>query len=193
MNVSQMIRMMAGALVLSVMAGSSPLLAEEPAPSASVPQATAPATPQEAASTTIHDDVSVEMQYTLTADNKVVDSTEGREPFKYVHGKGQIIPGLEKQLVGMHVGDTKDITVSSEEGYGPVDPSAFVEVPKTQLPKEVKPEVGLILRGVDPDGHQFRATIHEIKDQTVTLDLNHPLAGKTLMFKVKILNISPAS
>ncbi len=190
MHVSQVIRTMAGSLILSVLAGPRPLYAEDPVPSPA--QAASPAAPQEAAAT-IHDHMNVEMEYTLTADDKVVDSTQGREPFKYVHGQGQIIPGLEKQLTGLHVGDSKDITVSSKEGYGPIDPSAFVEVPKTQLPKEVKPEVGLVLRGVDPDGHQFRATIHEIKDQTVTLDLNHPLAGKTLMFKVKILSVSPAS
>jgi len=94
----------------------------------------------------------VQLEYTLTSDGSVVDSTEGRGPFRYVHGQGQIIPGLERQLVGLHVGDSKEITVASEEAYGPLDPSAFVEVPKEQLPPNISPEVGVVLRGVDPDG-----------------------------------------
>jgi len=140
----------------------------------------------------IQDNMAIQLDYTLTVDGGIVDSTEGRTPFRYVHGKGQIIPGLERQLAGLHVGETREITVSPDEAYGPVDPSAFVEVPKEQLPPNISPEVGLILRGMDPDGRPFRATISQIADQAVTLDLNHPLAGKTLLFKVKVVEVSPA-
>lgn len=160
-------------------------------PASRAEDAAAPA--QEATRLAIHDNMEVQLEYKLTSDGKVIDATEGREPFKYVHGRGQIIPGLEKQLAGMHAGESKQITVTPEEGYGPVDPKAFVEVPKEQLPQNVKLEVGMGLGGADPDGRPFRATIHELKDKTAVLDLNHPLAGKTLQFDVRVVNIAPAS
>ena len=151
-----------------------------------------PTQKEPAAPPSVQDNMSVQLEYTLKTDGHVVDSTTGRGPFRYVHGRGQIVPGLERQLAGLHVGESKEITVGPDEAYGPVDPSALIEVPKAQLPPDVKPEVGLVLRGVDPNGRTFRATIHEVKDQAVTLDLNHPLAGKTLNFSVKVTEISPA-
>jgi len=140
----------------------------------------------------VADNMSVGMEYTLTSDGVVMDSSTGKGPFHYVHGHKQIVPGLERQLTGLHVGDTKEITVTPEEGYGKVDPAAFVEVQKTQLPKDVTPTVGMVLRGVNPDGQSFRAKVNAVKDTSVVLDLNHPLAGKTLNFKVKITDITPA-
>ena len=139
----------------------------------------------------IKDSMDVGIEYTLTVDGAVVDSTDGKTPFHYVQGQHQMIPGLERQLAGLHVGDTKDVTVAPADGYGEIDPSAFVEVPKTQLPKEVTPTVGMVLRGVNPDGQSFRAKISQMKDTTVVLDLNHPLAGKTLNFHVKIVEVAP--
>ena len=144
-----------------------------------------------ARSPAVGDHMSVSMEYTLTSEGKVVDSTDGKEPFHYIHGQRQIIPGLERQLVGLHVGESKDVTVKPEEGYGAVDPAAVVEIKKEQLPKDVTPSVGMVLQGVNPDGQHFRARISEVKDQSVLLDLNHPLAGKTLVFKVKITDIAP--
>ena len=140
----------------------------------------------------VRDSMDVGIEYTLTVDGAVVDSTDGKEAFHYIQGQKQVIPGLERQLAGMHVGESKEVTVGPEEGYGPVDPSAFVEVSKAKLPAGVTPEVGLVLRGVNPDGQSFRARISELKEETVTLDLNHPLAGKTLNFTVKITTIAPA-
>ncbi len=163
----------------------------QPAQPAAAAQSAAPAATQPASA--IQDNMEVQLEYTLSADGQVVDSTDGQAPFKYIHGRGQIIPGLEKQLAGLRTGDSKEITVTPEEGYGPVDPTAIVDVPKNQLPTGTMPEVGMVLRGVDPDGRAFRATIQEIKDQTVKLNLNHPLAGKTLHFKVKVLEITPAA
>lgn len=142
---------------------------------------------------TIQDNMAVELDYTLTVDGQVVDSSEGRGPFHYVHGQGQIVPGLERQLVGLAVGDSRQITVTPEEGYGPVDAEAFMEIPRAQMPPDVEPAIGQVLRGTDPNGQSFRATIHEIHDDTVTLDLNHPLAGKTLLFTIKVLTISPST
>ncbi len=140
----------------------------------------------------VQENMDVALDYTLTVDGTIADSTEGKDAFHYVHGKGQIVPGLERQLAGLHVGESKDITVKPEDGYGQVDPAALVEVSKEQLPKDVTPTVGMILRGVNPDGKSFRATISQVKPTTVMLDLNHPLAGKTLTFKVKVTGITPA-
>lgn len=135
----------------------------------------------------------VQVEYTLTVDGQVVDSSQGRGPLKYVQGQGQLIPGFERQLVGLRRGDERDVTVSPEEGYGPVNPQAFIEVPKTQLPADTKPEVGMMLQGNTQDGRPFRATISEVGDETVKLDMNHPLAGKTLNFHVKIVEVTPKS
>lgn len=141
----------------------------------------------------IQNNMDVGMEYTLTVDGAVVDSTQGKASFHYVQGRGQIIPGLERQLAGLHVNDTKDVTVSPEEGYGVVDQAAFVEVPKSQLPSGSTPEVGMMLQGVNPSGQTFRAVVSEVKADKVMLNLNHPLAGKTLTFKVKIASIAPAA
>ena len=141
----------------------------------------------------IQDSMDVELEYTLTSEGKVMDSTDGREPFHYVHGNGQIIPGLERQLTGLHVGDTKEVIVRPDEAYGQLDPSAVIEVPKAQLPTDVTPTVGMVLRGVNPDGKSFRARVEKINPDTVVMNLNHPLAGKTLNFKVKVLAIKPAA
>lgn len=148
----------------------------------------APATPDSAS---IQDNMDVGLEYTLTVDGQVVDSTEGKDPFHYIHGKQQVIPGLEKQIAGMKIGESKDVTISPAEGYGELDPSAVVELPKAQLPTDITPEVGMILRGVTPEGQGFQATVKELKGENVILDLNHPLAGKTLNFKVKVVGIAP--
>lgn len=133
----------------------------------------------------------VQLHYKLTVDSQVVDSSEEAQPLSYVHGKDQLIPGLEKQLGGMTAGQTGDFTVTAEDGYGPVDPQAFIEVPRQQLPQDVTPEIGLMLRGTAQDGRPFRARVHEISPESVILDLNHPLAGKTLNFHITIVSVSP--
>lgn len=141
---------------------------------------------------TVQDGMNVQMDYTLTVEGKIVDSSQGRGPLKYVQGQGHIIPGLERELLGMHVGDSKDVTVKPEDGYGTVDPQAFIEIPREQLPPNLAPEVGGFVQGMTPGGKQFQARVHEVRDKTVMLDLNHPLAGKTLQFNVKIVDVSPA-
>ena len=131
----------------------------------------------------------VSMGYTLRlSDGTVVDSTEGKRPFVYIQGTHQIILGLERQLLGLKVGDKKKIEVSAEEGYGKIDPNAFQEVSKDKInPSALK--VGEMLVTHDPYGRPLTAKIKEIKDTVVVLDLNHPLAGKRLYFDVEILKI----
>ena len=110
----------------------------------------------------------------------------------YVHGQGQIVPGLEKALAGMKVGEQKTVVVKPEEGYGQVNPQGFQEVPKENFPAEGL-KVGMTLMAHGKDGVPVRIRVHEIKDKTIVVDLNHPLAGKTLTFNVKINEIKTAA
>ncbi len=146
-----------------------------------------------AAAASVQEKMTVEFDYTLTVDGAVVDSSKRQAPLKYVHGQGQIIPGLERELAGLHVGDSKKVTVKPQDAYGEVNPAARLEVPRKDLPQETEPQVGMVLGGRDPGGRPFQAKISAVNPETVTLDMNHPLAGKTLNFDVKIVSITPPS
>jgi FKBP-type peptidyl-prolyl cis-trans isomerase 2 len=133
----------------------------------------------------------VAFDYTLTDETgHVIDTSKGKEPMHYVHGKGQIIPGLEKELAGLTVGSEKKVTVKPEDAYGPVNPQAFQEVPKDKIPAEAL-KVGAVLTATGPEGQRVPVRVHEIKENTVVMDFNHPLAGKTLLFDIKITEIKP--
>jgi FKBP-type peptidyl-prolyl cis-trans isomerase SlyD len=142
-----------------------------------------------AADATIAAGKKVKFDYTLTVDGQVVETTQGKQPLDYIHGQNQIIPGLEKQLEGMKVGDSKKIIVKPEDGYGPVMKEAFREFEKSKLPKDVEPQVGMMLELKDPEGNAYPAAISEVKETTVMLDFNHPLAGKELTFDVKVVSV----
>ncbi len=130
----------------------------------------------------------VSIEYTLTLEDKeVVDTNVGGQPLTFVQGQQQIIPGLEKALEGMAVGDSKQVTIAAEEGYGPVLQDAIIEVAQQQLPEDAR-EVGAHIQGQTPQG-VVRGQIIEMKDDVAIIDFNHPLAGKTLYFDVKILAI----
>jgi FKBP-type peptidyl-prolyl cis-trans isomerase SlyD len=131
----------------------------------------------------------VSLEYTLTGeDGKVIDSNKGKEPLKYTQGENQIVPGLEKQMAGMKVGGEKKVKVKPEDAYGPVNKDAFQEFPKEKIPPDGL-KVGAVLMAKGPQGESIPVRVHEIKDKTVVLDLNHPLAGKTLTFDVKVLDV----
>ena len=133
----------------------------------------------------------VSFEYTLMDEaGKVIETSKGRDPLSYTQGGQQIIPGLEKALTGMRAGEEKKVTVKPEEGYGPLDPKAQVEVPKTAIPPEAL-KVGTTLQGRSPSGAPQMARVKEVKEKTVVLDLNHPLAGQTLVFEVKIVGVEP--
>ena len=132
----------------------------------------------------IADGMKVTMEYTLTLPDKtVVDSTTGKPPFSYTQGNREIIPGLEKALTGLKPGDKKSITVPAAEAYGLYDKKKIVEVPKKNVPAEVR--VGTKLR--DQSGQE--AKVVEVKGDSVMVDVNHPLAGKDLMFDVNIIKV----
>jgi FKBP-type peptidyl-prolyl cis-trans isomerase SlyD len=134
----------------------------------------------------------VGIDYRLTtADGIEVDSTADRGPMEYLHGHRNIVPGLEKELDGCEVGDSLEVTVGPEEGYGEHDPERIVQVNREQLGFE--PEVGAVVAAKLPDGREQHLLIAEIDGETVTLDGNHPLAGQTLHFKVSIATIRAAT
>lgn len=134
----------------------------------------------------------VKADYTLTVDNEQIESSVGKEPLEFDVGTNTIIPGLESQLMGMHEGEEKIVTVAAKDAYGEVDPKAVKEFPKSSMPKDAQLKAGMVLQAQSPDGEEFPAVIKEIKEDKVVLDFNHPLAGKTLQFKVKILKLAPA-
>jgi FKBP-type peptidyl-prolyl cis-trans isomerase SlyD len=135
----------------------------------------------------------VSIEYTLKLDDKtVVDTNVGSDPLTFVQGANQIIPGLENEMKGLKVGDTKQVTVSPKEGYGEINENAFVEVEKSRIPEDAA-KVGVMLQGKNSTGQAVFAKVAEVKEKTVVLDYNHPLAGKTLHFDVKVLNIQEAS
>ena len=135
----------------------------------------------------------VSLEYTLTVDGEVVDSSEGHGPIEYIQGQGHIIPGLEKAVAGMAVGESKEVAIVPAEGYGEEDPNAFVEVPKSEFPPEIPLEVGTPLQLRDAQGQVFDAYIAEVKENSAVLNFNHPLAGKTLNFSVKVVGIREAT
>jgi len=134
----------------------------------------------------------VTLDYTLVVNKEVVETSVGKTPLTYVVGARNIIPGLESQLNGLHVNEEKDIDVAAKDAYGEVDPKAFKEFPKTALPKGMTPKVGMVLQATAPDGSRFPAVISDLKGDNVVLNFNHPLAGKALTFKVKVLKIETA-
>ncbi len=141
----------------------------------------------------VQDGQIVTMDYTLWVDDEVVDTSEGAEPIEFLQGAGNIIPGLENQLYGMAVGDSKDVLVDSQDGYGDVDEEAFADVPRNQFPSDIPMEPGIELQVRDESGHVMNARIDQVEDETVRLDFNHPLAGKALRFAIKIAGIRQAT
>ncbi len=138
---------------------------------------------------TINVNSKVSIEYSLTlGDDEVIDSNKGGEPLAFVQGSGQIIPGLDKELLGLVAGDSKQVTVSPEEGYGVVVPEAVIEVNKDQLPPEAL-EAGAQVQGQGQGGEPLYGRVMEIKEETAVVDFNHPLAGKTLHFDVKVLSV----
>lgn len=137
----------------------------------------------------VQNGASVSLEYTLKDEGgQVLDTNKGGDPLVFTQGQQQIIRGLEKELIGMRPGDEKKVVVKPEDGYGPVVPNAQTEVPKDAIPKEGL-KVGTALTARSGSGDVRPVVVKEIKETTVVLDLNHPLAGKTLFFDVKILGV----
>lgn len=141
----------------------------------------------------VNDGKVVSMEYTLKVDGEVADTSEGREPLEYVHGAGNIISGLEREMVGMTVGDSKEVVVTAANGYGEKDDQAFMDVPRQQFPKEIPMKVGTELQVQNQEGQPMYARIENVEDESVRLNFNHPLAGKDLHFSVKVVDLRNAT
>ena len=131
----------------------------------------------------------VQVNYTgKLSDGTVFDSSSGHTPLEFTLGSGKLIPGFEKAVLGMKVGEKKTITIPANEAYGPYRKELTLEIPRTDL-KDITPKIGMQLQSTQKDGSLIVATITKITETTVTLDANHHLAGKDLTFEIELLKI----
>jgi FKBP-type peptidyl-prolyl cis-trans isomerase SlyD len=130
----------------------------------------------------------VSLEYTVfLEDGTQVDSNVGEDPLVFVLGSHQVFPALEQALLGLKIGDTKQITLKPEEAYGHVVNDAYREVPLETIPAVYRKE-GAVLGLQDPSGGVYPIRVHQIKGEKVVLDFNHPLAGRSLRFDVKVIH-----
>ncbi|MFL5351959.1 peptidylprolyl isomerase [Archangium sp.] len=136
----------------------------------------------------------VSLEYRLhLGDGQTIDESEPGQPLSYMHGRKQIVPGLESQLEGMSVGESKKVVVAPGQGYGEHDARGIQEVPRGMFPPDAQFQVGQTVSAQTAEGDVIPITIREVKGDTVVVDLNHPLAGKTLHFDVTVREVRPAT
>jgi peptidylprolyl isomerase len=123
-------------------------------------------------------------------DGSVFDSSENREPLEFQLGSGQLIPGFEKAVTGMTVGDSTTVTIPAKEAYGEVNEELILNVEKDRLPADIQPEIGMQLQVQQPNGEPVPVVISDVTDDLVILDANHPLAGKELIFDIEVVDIA---
>lgn len=133
----------------------------------------------------------VRIHYTGTlTDGSTFDSSAGRDPLEFTVGSGQIVPGLDKAIPGMAVGDKKTVSVPADEAYGQPNPEARQAVPRSEIPEDIPLDPGTQLQVQTPTGQVMPVTVVEVTDAEVTLDANHPLAGKDLTFAIELVEIA---
>ena len=141
----------------------------------------------------VQDGVVVSMDYTLRLDDgEIIDASDGA-PLDFLQGGGQIIPGLERELYGMQVGDARQVVVAPADGYGEVDTDAFQLMPLSMFPPAMELTPGLALQMRDQNGQVLPVVVAKIRPDGVLLDFNHPLAGETLHFAIEIVGLRPAT
>jgi len=132
----------------------------------------------------------VKVHYTGTlGDGTTFDTSVEREPLEFTLGAGQVIPGFEEAVIGMQVGQSKTVTIPSEEAYGPHSDELIMVVERDQLPEGLDPEVGQQLQTQGADGRTTIVVVTEVSETTITVDANHPLAGKDLTFEIELVEI----
>lgn len=142
----------------------------------------------------IKKDTVVTVDYRLhLGDGKYIDESEPSDPLVYLHGHDEVIPGLEKALEGKKPGDSLKATIPPEDGYGDYDPDAVDEVPRADIPAELHLEAGGIVEATDEDGFDVEFLVKEIKGDTVVVDFNHPMAGKTLYYELTVREVRAAT
>jgi FKBP-type peptidyl-prolyl cis-trans isomerase 2 len=138
---------------------------------------------------TVEKNNKVTIEYEGRFDNKegeIFDTSEGKEPLTFISGVGMVVPGFDNAILGMEKEEEKEITLKPEEAYGERREELQQKIPRSALPQDQKPEVGMMLVMATPQGQQMPAKITGVTDEEVTIDINHPLAGKTLYFKIKL-------
>ena len=132
----------------------------------------------------------VQVHYTGKLTNgQIFDSSVDKQPLEFQLGQGQIIPGFEKGLIDMTVSEKKTITIPEAEAYGEVRKDLFHEVPKADLPQEIDPQVGMGLVAKNPDGTERQLRVAEVRNESIVIDANHPLAGQDLIFELEVVDI----
>ena len=141
--------------------------------------------------TQVKENSTVKVHYTgKLADGQVFDTSEGKEPLAFTLGEGRLIPGFEKGLIDMKLNEKKTINITKDDAYGDPREDLIIEVPKTELPQEMTPEVGMGLVSRTPEGQEMNLMVVEVREETVVLDGNHPLAGKDLIFDLEVVEIT---
>jgi FKBP-type peptidyl-prolyl cis-trans isomerase SlyD len=143
----------------------------------------------------VEDAMVVQLEYKLTVDGETIDSTdfENGGPIEFIQGRGHIIPGLESELYGMRIGEARQVAVEPAQAYGDIDPDAYVTLKREDFPQSMAPEMGMIFEMSEPDGDPLLARVIGIEGDEIEVDMNHPLAGKDLLFDVKVVGLRPAS
>src|ERR1044071_3300898 len=138
---------------------------------------------------TVQNDKVVSMEYTLHVDGEEIDSSKGQDPLQFLVGHGNIITGLEREMMGMKVGDSKDVVIQPADAYGEFDDQAYMDVPRKEFPTDMPIEEGSELTVRDDSGQARYARIDAIDGDTVRLNFNHPLAGDELHYNVKVVGL----
>lgn len=141
----------------------------------------------------IADGVVVSLAYKLTVDGEVIDEATNADPLEYLHGADMIVPGLEAVLAGKQSGDKVHVTLPPDQAYGEYDDDEIEEIDRDEMPESDVLEEGMMVEVEDEDGETYYAFVAEITDNTVLLDFNPPLAGKTLTYDVEVLGMREAS
>jgi peptidylprolyl isomerase len=137
------------------------------------------------------DTIKVHYKGTLTADGSMFDSSEGRPPLEFTVGEGMVIHGFDHGVMNMSVGEKKIVEIPALQAYGPVNEQMFFEFDKAQIPEEMgEPQAGMELNMMDQDGNHLPVVITEVRETTIVLDGNHPLAGKDLTFEIELVEIN---
>jgi peptidylprolyl isomerase len=132
----------------------------------------------------------VKIHYTGTLDDGTqFDSSQGRDPLEFEVGSGQVIPGFDKAVEGMTVGDSKSVRIEADEAYGPRHEQLVQQVERSVLPDDLNPETGMALQSSSPDGQVTQFMVTDVTDETITVDANHPLAGQALSFDIELVDI----
>jgi peptidylprolyl isomerase len=136
----------------------------------------------------------VKIHYTGTLDDGTrFDSSEGRDPLEFTIGSGQVIPGFDKAVQGMTVGDNKSVNIAAQDAYGPRHEQMVQQVPKTALPEDLEPKPGMALQARGEDGKVINLTVTDVGDDDITVDGNHPLAGRDLNFDIELVEIAKSA